>query len=77
MHEGSAMNDDEGLGGRFWLMLVGGAIGAVLVGGLFLWLFGRAWYAWGFFGAFLMLCAALLAFGWVYDRRERRKRLAA
>jgi membrane protein implicated in regulation of membrane protease activity len=70
-------DDDEGLGGRFWFLLVAGAIGAVLVGGLFLWLFGRAWYAWGFFGAFIMLCVVLLAFGWVYDRRERRKRLAA
>ena len=42
-------------------------------------MFGWAWYAWGFAGAFLLLSALLLGFGWAYDKREqnRRKSLAA
>ena len=69
--------DDEGLGGKLWLKLVGGVIGVIVLGGLAMALFGRVWYAWGFLGAFLLLAGLLLTWGWIYDRRERRKRLAA
>jgi hypothetical protein len=66
-------DDDDGIGFTFYLKLAG----AVLAGGLvllvLLLLFSRAVYAWGFFGAFLALSIILLAFGWIYDRREARR----
>ena len=42
----------------------------VLAGMLIFW---RALYAWGFLGAFLVVAAAGLIFGWVYDRRNARE----
>ena len=36
--------------------------------------FGWVWYAWRLLGAFLALGAALLALGYLRDRRERRRR---
>ena len=68
------MDEDTSLGARFWLMIVLLAAGAVAAAALFMVIFGRLWYAWGLFGAFLALGAGLMAFGWVYDRRERRRR---
>jgi len=67
------MADDTGLGGKFWLALIGGAIaccfGAVLVALLL----GNAWARWGYFGLFLFLAAVSLAIGWVMDRRTKRR----
>jgi Kef-type K+ transport system membrane component KefB len=67
------------LGVKFWFVLIGTAIGAVIAGAVLIAIFGWAWYAWGFAGAFLALSAILLSIGWLYDRREqnRRKQLAA
>ena len=61
---------EEGLGTRFYLKLAGGlaAIGLVLLIGLLV--FWRALYAWGFFGAFLVLAVLLIIAGWFYDRRN-------
>ena len=61
---------EEGLGTRFYLKLAGGlaAIGVVLLIGLLV--FWRALYAWGFFGAFLVLAVLLIIAGWFYDRRN-------
>jgi hypothetical protein len=57
--------DQRGFG---WLAGVIALIGiAMLVGFL---IFSRAVYAFGFFGAFLLISVALLVFGWVYDRRQ-------
>jgi hypothetical protein len=71
-----AEDDDEKLGGRFYLWLAG----LVLLGGLglliVLLIFSRAFYAWGIFGAFIVFAAALLIFGWFYDKRATRKRWA-
>jgi Na+/melibiose symporter-like transporter len=70
------MNDDSErtLGGRFWLGLLGLVIvavgGAVLVATVF----GRLWYAWGFFGMFIVFSLVAIGFGWIYDRRERSRR---
>ena len=36
-------------------------------------IFSRAVYAFGIFGALILLAAALLIFGWVYDRRLDQK----
>ena len=52
---------------------------AVVAVSVFIVIFTHLWYAWGVFGALLALGAGLLAFGWAFDRRERkrRERLAA
>lgn len=65
-------DEKEGLGGRFWLKLVGiiALVGVLVFVGVLL--FWRALYAWGFFGAFLVLALALLVYGWIYDRRNPR-----
>jgi hypothetical protein len=70
---------DEGLGAGFWLKVMAGSVAVVLAAALFVVIFGHIWVALGFFGALLVLGAALLAFGWLFDRRERkrRERLAA
>jgi hypothetical protein len=62
--------DEEGLGSRFWLKLFAGilAIGIVLLIGLLV--FWRALYAWGLFGAFVVIAVVSLVFGWIYDRRK-------
>jgi len=56
--------EERGFG---WLAGIIALIGiAMLVGFL---IFSRAVYAFGIFGAFLLVAVALLVFGWVYDRR--------
>jgi hypothetical protein len=65
--------DDDGLGGKFWLGLVGAmvAIGLGLL--LAFVVFDRAVYRWGGLGAFIVLGAVLLLIGWIFDRRQIRK----
>jgi hypothetical protein len=54
-----------------WLAGIVVLIGiGMLVGWL---IFSRAVYAFGIFGAFILLAAALLIFGWVYDRRLEKQ----
>ena len=62
------MNKEHGLGWLLGLIVLGG-IGMFIV---FL-IFTRAIYAFGIFGAFILLAVALLIFGWVYDRRLDKK----
>jgi hypothetical protein len=65
-------DEDKGLGIGFFLKIAGVCVvGGIIVMILFL-IFWRAVYAWGFFGAFLALAAALCLFGWLYDRRNAR-----
>jgi membrane protein implicated in regulation of membrane protease activity len=68
------MDDDEGLGGKFWLTFIGGAIACTIAGVLLFLLIGSAWARWGFLGMFLLLSAILLAFGWIVDRRDKSRR---
>jgi membrane protein implicated in regulation of membrane protease activity len=72
-------DDDDKLGGKFWLTFIGILAAGILAGVIVFALFGAAWYAWGFLGAFLFLAVVLLAFAWISDRRQRnrRKELAA
>jgi len=37
-------------------------------------LIGAAWARWGFLGMFLLLSLILLGIGWMYDRREQKRR---
>jgi hypothetical protein len=63
---------DEGLGWRFWLWVIGVSL-AIGIGGLLLFLLvGAAWYRWGFLGALIFFSAIALAYGYFYDRRQRR-----
>jgi Flp pilus assembly protein TadB len=69
------MEDEQGnLGSRFWLpifgLIVAGGIGAFL---LFL-LVDGLWYRYGALGALFFLMGGLLLFGWLYDRRQTRRR---
>jgi uncharacterized membrane protein len=60
---------DEGLGGKFWLKVVG-ALVAFFVGGVLLFSFiGAAWARWGGLGALLFFFVLLLLFAWIHDRR--------
>ena len=73
------MDEDTGLGARFWFVVLLLCVVAVVAVSVFVVIFTHLWYAWGVFGADLALGAGLLTFGWAYDRRERkrRERLAA
>ena len=73
------MNEGTGLGARFWFVVLLLCVVAVVAVSVFVVIFTYLWYAWGIFGVFLVLGGGLLAFGWAFDRRERkqRERLAA
>jgi len=73
------MNEGTGLGARFWFVVLLLCVVAVVAVSVFVVIFTHLWYAWGIFGVFLVLGGGLLAFGWAFDRRERkrRERLAA
>ena len=62
------MKKEHGFG---WLAGLVVLIGVGLLIGFVIW--SRAIYAFGVFGAFLVLAVALLIFGWVYDRRLAQK----
>ena len=73
------MDEDTGLGARFWFVVLLLCVVAAVALSVIVVTFTHLWYAWGFLGAFLVLGGGLLAFGWAFDRRERkqRERLAA
>ena len=62
------------LGGRFWLGVLAISIGVAVAAYLIFALIGRAWYAWGLFGALLFIGAVLICIGWIFDRRDARRR---
>jgi hypothetical protein len=62
------MNKEHGLGWLIGIVLLIGL--AVMVGFL---IFTRAIYAFGIFGAFILLAVALLLYGWWYDRRLEKQ----
>jgi hypothetical protein len=62
------------LGGRFWLWVIGIALAVGIGGFLVFALIGWAWYSWGLFGMFLLFGGIAVVFGWIYDKREARRR---
>jgi hypothetical protein len=67
-----ALEMDEGLGAGFFIKVAAICVAVAIVVMILAFIFWRAVYAWGFFGAFLALAAVLLLFGWFYDRRSAR-----
>jgi hypothetical protein len=64
--------EDDGLGGKFWLWVIGVSL-AVGIGGLLLFLLvGAAWYRWGFLGAMIFFGALLLLIAWIWDKRHEK-----
>jgi hypothetical protein len=70
-------DDGTGLGARFWLKLFGLCIAGAIAVGVVFFVVGWAWYAWGLLGMFIFFGAVLLAFGYIVDKREERRRSAA
>jgi hypothetical protein len=68
----------DDLGGRFWLTILGVTVAAAIGGFLIFVFIGWAWYSWGLFGLLLFLAVVFGGIGWIFDRREakRRSRLA-
>ena len=67
-------DDDDKLGGRFWLGVMGLAVGAVCVVLLVMIIFGAFWNRWGLFGAFIAFFIVLLGIGYLWDRHEKNRR---
>ena len=65
--------EGEGLGFRFYARLAAVVFAGAVVAWVLLLIFSRAIIAWGVLGAFLALSAVLLAFAWIYDRRQARE----
>jgi len=63
-----ATDDSRGFG---WLIGIVLLIGLLMMIGFLI--FSRAIYAFGIFGAFILLSVALLLFGWFYDRRQAQQ----
>ena len=59
---------------KFWFTLVGIAVGGVIAALAVYWIFGWLWYSMGFVGAFVVLGAIALTFGWLSDRRDKKRR---
>jgi len=59
---------------KFWFTLVGIAVGGVIAALAVYWIFGWLWYTMGFVGAFVVLGAIALTFGWLSDRRDKKRR---
>jgi hypothetical protein len=66
-------DDEEGLGGRFWLAVIGVSLGAAIGGFLLFVLIGWAWVAFGLFGMLLFFGALLIAVAWLVDRRDAKR----
>jgi cobalamin synthase len=64
---------EKGLGARFYAGLAGVVLACGVVALIMILLFSRAVIAWGVFGAFIVLAAALLLFAWIFDRRAARE----
>jgi Kef-type K+ transport system membrane component KefB len=65
--------DREGLGGKFWLAVLGIAIACGIGCVIAFVLFGLAWAAWGLIGAVIALLVLAAVVSWVMDRRARRR----
>ena len=67
-------DDDDELGGRFWLGVAGLAVGAVCIALIVMIIFGAFWSRWGLLGALIAFFIVLLGIGWLWDKREKHRR---
>jgi len=65
--------DDNGLGGRFWLKVFGLLIVGVIALIIVFAFLGWALITWGLLGFFLFISLVLIGYGWFYDRRQKRR----
>lgn len=66
-------DDDESLGAKFWLIVMGATIGlAIAVIVLFIFI-DLVWYAWGAIGALLFVFFVAGLIGWIFDRRAQKR----
>jgi predicted PurR-regulated permease PerM len=63
----------DDLGTKFWLKFAGVFVAGGIALFIFLLIFTKAVYAWGIFGAFLVVIALALLAAWIHDRREQRR----
>jgi hypothetical protein len=73
-YDPSDYDDDEKLGGRFWLAIAGLAVGAVCAALIVLIIFGWFWSRWGLLGALIAFFLVLLGIGYLWDRHEKGRR---
>jgi Flp pilus assembly protein TadB len=64
----------EDLGWKFFAGLAGALLAGGIVLLIILVLFTHLVYALGVLGAFIVLAGAALLFGWLFDRRQARRR---
>jgi hypothetical protein len=62
------------LGWGFWLKSAIFVVVAGLALMILFFVFGVVWAAWGVLGTFAFVAAVLLLIGWIYDRREAKRR---
>ena len=67
------MDDDSGLGFKFWAKIAGVIVAIGIAGLILMLLITSAVYAWGFLGALVAFAAVLLLIAWFYDRRQIEK----
>jgi uncharacterized membrane protein len=67
-------DENDKLGSRFWLPLIGMIVLIGLIGIVLFVIFSHVWYKWGIFGALLAMFGGVLVFAWIVDRRDARKR---
>ena len=64
------MDDDSGLGFKFWAKIAGVIVLIGIAGLILMLLISSAVYAFGFLGALVAFAAVLLLIAWFYDRRQ-------
>jgi hypothetical protein len=60
----------DDLGAKFWFKLAGVFVVGAIALFIFMFIFLKAIYAWGFLAAFLALAVLALVAGWFVDRRN-------
>jgi hypothetical protein len=60
----------DGPGAKFWFKMAGGLVLGGIVLFIFLALFVKAIFAWGFLAALIVLAVLACGFGWFVDRRN-------
>ena len=67
------MDDDEGLGARFWWKLVGLVVLGGIAAALFFIFISEAWVRWGGLGVILLTFLIIGALSYVHDKRVQRE----